>query len=226
MQAVVKPASTAPWVARKPAPPAPTTTTSNVWSMNPYARVELMLFLGGLGLDADFQNGVDAGDCDNCRKEIVQRQQDHFGPLFVNVVFENDLHPDAHMPCSGQDEQQHRDRHQWIAEIAADRRVISARQRDDECDKQQRQRHVCCGRQSLNPEIPGTGFCRTEPAYAAQWGAHVSHQSAPLIHIPIVQTRTVRMTEPISVTRATRLAVGRSNPCPISQAKWRRSPSR
>jgi hypothetical protein len=33
---------------------------------------------------------------------------------------------------SGQDEQQHRDRHQWITEIAADRRVMSARQRDDE----------------------------------------------------------------------------------------------
>src|ERR1039458_8100242 len=55
MQAVVKPASTGPCVARKPAPPAPTTTTSNVWSMNLYssARVEFMLFLDWLGLDAD-----------------------------------------------------------------------------------------------------------------------------------------------------------------------------
>ncbi len=44
--------------------------------------------------------------------------------------------------------------------------------------------------------------------------------------IPIVQTSTVRMTDPISVARAIRLAVGRSNPRPISQAKWRRPPSR
>ena len=58
----------------KPAPLAPTTT---MWSMNLYARVELVLFLGGLGLDADLQNGVDAGDCGDCRNEIVQCQQDH-----------------------------------------------------------------------------------------------------------------------------------------------------
>src|SRR5271169_6827589 len=135
MQAVVRPASTAPWVARKPAPPAPTTTTSNVWSMKLYSRCEPMLFLDELRLDADLQNGVDAGDCDDCRKEIIQRQRDHFGPFVVNVVFEDDLHPDSHMPCSGKDEQQHRDRHQWIAEIAADSRIISTRQRDERCDE-------------------------------------------------------------------------------------------
>src|SRR5260370_39545342 len=72
MQAVVKPASTAPWVARKPAPPAPTTTTSNVWSMNLYARVELMLFLDGLRLDADVQNGVDGGDCHDSEKKLFK----------------------------------------------------------------------------------------------------------------------------------------------------------
>src|SRR5664279_2565543 len=64
MQAVVKPPSTAPCVARKPAPPAPTTTTSNVWSMNLYAsaRVEFIVFLDTLGLDADLQYGADARD--------------------------------------------------------------------------------------------------------------------------------------------------------------------
>jgi hypothetical protein len=30
-----------------------------------------MLFLGGLGLDANLQDGVDAGDGDDRRKEIV-----------------------------------------------------------------------------------------------------------------------------------------------------------
>src|SRR5471030_2616997 len=52
MQAVVKPASTTPCVARKPAPPAPTTTTSNVWSMNLYASagVEFIVFLDWRGL--------------------------------------------------------------------------------------------------------------------------------------------------------------------------------
>src|SRR5664280_1937668 len=90
MQAVVKPASTAPCVARKPAPPAPTTTTSNVWSMNlyAYACVELMLFLDWLGLDADLLHGVDAGDCDGCRKEIVQSCRDYFVPFVVDVVLE------------------------------------------------------------------------------------------------------------------------------------------
>src|SRR5664280_17901 len=135
MQAVVKPASTAPWVARKPAPPAPTTTTSNVWSMNVYAVVELILFLDWLGLDADLQHGIDANDGDDGRKEIIQSQRDHFGPLVVNVVFEDDLHPDSHMPCSGKNEQQHWDCHQGIAEIAADSRVFSARQRDEQCDE-------------------------------------------------------------------------------------------
>src|ERR1019366_316502 len=74
MQAVVKPPSTAPCVARKPAPPAPTTTTSNVWSMNLYAsaRVEFILFLDWLGLDADLQNGVDAGDCDAAEKKLLK----------------------------------------------------------------------------------------------------------------------------------------------------------
>jgi hypothetical protein len=48
--------------------PAPTTTTSNVWSMNLYASagVEFMLFLDWLGLDTDLQHGVNAGDCDRC----------------------------------------------------------------------------------------------------------------------------------------------------------------
>jgi hypothetical protein len=51
----------------KPAPLAPTTT---MWSMNLYARVELVLFLGGLGLDADLQNGVDAGDATTAEKKL------------------------------------------------------------------------------------------------------------------------------------------------------------
>ena len=74
MQAVVKPASTAPCVARKPAPPAPTTTTSKVWSMNLYAaaRGEFMLLPDWLGLDADLQNGVDAGDCDAAEKKLLK----------------------------------------------------------------------------------------------------------------------------------------------------------
>src|SRR5450755_3057381 len=90
MQAVVKPASTAPWVARKPAPPAPTTTTSNVWSMNlyPSACVELMLFLDWLELDSDLQHGIDTGDCDGCRKENVQSYRDYFVPFVVDVVLE------------------------------------------------------------------------------------------------------------------------------------------
>src|SRR5665811_2311743 len=96
MQAVVKPASTAPCVARKPAPPAPTTTTSNVWSMNlyPCACVELMLFLDWLGLDTDLQHGIDIGDCDGCRKEIVQSYRDYFVPFVVDVV------PELLRPCA------------------------------------------------------------------------------------------------------------------------------
>src|SRR6185437_4842572 len=58
MQAVVRPASTAPWVARKPAPPAPTTTTSNVWSTKSYVRAELMLSPDEPGLHTDLQHGV------------------------------------------------------------------------------------------------------------------------------------------------------------------------
>src|SRR5674476_1608097 len=158
MQAVVKPASTAPWVARKPAPPAPTTTTSNVWSMNVYAVVELMLFLDWLGLDADLQHGIDAGDCDRCRKEIVHNERDDLGTRLMHVVLQNDLHPDSHMPCPGKDEQQHWDCRQGIAEIAADSRVVSARQRDEQRDQKKRERHVCSSRQPLDPEILSAGF--------------------------------------------------------------------
>src|ERR1700690_2974302 len=64
MHAVDKPAFTAPCVARQPAPPAPTTTTSNVWSMNSYASapVKFILFLDPPGLDADLQYGAGARD--------------------------------------------------------------------------------------------------------------------------------------------------------------------
>src|ERR1039457_3032962 len=88
MQAVGKPAATAPCAARKPAPPAPTTTTSNVWSMNLYAsaRVEFMLFPDWLGLDADLQHCVDTSDCDGCQKETVQSYRDHFVPYVLDVV--------------------------------------------------------------------------------------------------------------------------------------------
>jgi hypothetical protein len=37
-------------------------------------------------------------------------------PFVVDVVFRDDLHADAHMPCSGKDKQQ-----QWIAEAATKR---------------------------------------------------------------------------------------------------------
>ena len=37
-------------------------------------------------------------------------------PVIVDVVLRDDLHADAHMPCSGKDKQQ-----QWIAEVATKR---------------------------------------------------------------------------------------------------------
>src|SRR6218665_938952 len=41
MQAVLKPCSAMPRVARRPAPPAPTTTTSNSWSMSSYCAMAI-----------------------------------------------------------------------------------------------------------------------------------------------------------------------------------------
>src|SRR5450755_783636 len=155
MQAVVRPASTAPWVARKPAPPAPTTTTSNVWSTKLYVRVELMLFLDK---DADLSARRRRWRARRRRKEIVQSQRDHFGRFFVNVVFGDDLHSDSHMSRSAKDELQRRDRHQRIAEIAAHRRMINARQCDDGGNKQQRKGRIGCIRQPSDQEIPGAGF--------------------------------------------------------------------
>jgi hypothetical protein len=47
-----------------------------------------MLFPDWPGLDADLQHGVDASDCDGCRKETVQSYRDHFVPFVVDVVLE------------------------------------------------------------------------------------------------------------------------------------------
>ena len=102
-----------------------------------------------------FQYGVDARERDGGEKEIV----DHFGRFFVNVVFEGDLRSDSHMPRSGKDEQQRRDRHQRIAAIAADRHIISARQWDDGGNKHQHKGHIGRRSQLPDPEIPGAGFC-------------------------------------------------------------------
>jgi hypothetical protein len=52
------------------------------------ARVAFMLFPDWLGLDADLQHGVDARDCDGCRKETVQSYRDHYVPFVVDVVLE------------------------------------------------------------------------------------------------------------------------------------------
>src|SRR5450631_639684 len=41
-----------------------------------------------LGLDADLQHGVDARDCDGCRKETVESYRDHYVPFVVDVVLE------------------------------------------------------------------------------------------------------------------------------------------
>src|SRR5258708_7039657 len=125
MQAVVKPASTAPWVARKPAPPAPTTTTSNVWSMKLYARVELMLFLDGLRLDADRSKRRRRRRLPRLQKRNCSKPTTPFGSLVVNVVFEDDMRSDSHMPCSGKDEQQHR--------TSIDREVRRKRSRPQSC---------------------------------------------------------------------------------------------
>src|SRR5229473_8564731 len=64
--------------------PAPTTITTNVWSMNlcvcVCVCVELMPFLDWLRLDADLQYSVDAGDRDNGGREISWRGRDGRGP--------------------------------------------------------------------------------------------------------------------------------------------------
>src|SRR5882757_9312888 len=57
MQAVLRPCAAHSSVARRPAPPAPTTTTSNVWSMMVYPAVILER-------SSDAQEGEQAGGAD------------------------------------------------------------------------------------------------------------------------------------------------------------------
>src|SRR5256885_6317374 len=79
MQAVLRPASAQPTTARRPEPPAPTTTTSNVWSSIGYALpltfgVSLLLFpFAAMTSDSerDLENGVDARQRDRDAEEGI-----------------------------------------------------------------------------------------------------------------------------------------------------------
>src|SRR6476646_4490872 len=110
MHAVLRPASLQPSVASSPAPPAPTTTTSKVWSMNGYVR--LLTFGAAIGpplpfgeppsaiaqcSGGDLQHGNYSDRADRHREARVCDRRQDLHLLAVHVIFDDFLHADPHV---------------------------------------------------------------------------------------------------------------------------------
>src|SRR5437764_3589364 len=173
-QAVWSPARLQPTTARSPAPPAPTTTTSYVWSSIGYARPFTLVVAAlpplpsplaiELHSERDFQNREGRGQPDRDREERIDDQQHEFRKLAVCVILDDDLHADLHVIDGREDEEQHQDRDPGRAENLHRGRVIAANQRDHEHDEEDRQRHARERREALMPEMPRAGPGGAEPA--------------------------------------------------------------
>src|ERR1700749_4193676 len=68
MQAVFSPAWAEPSAARRPEPPAPTTTTSNLWSVRSYVA------MGSGAPQRDLEDGEDRQRAEQQADEVVQQQ--------------------------------------------------------------------------------------------------------------------------------------------------------
>src|ERR1043166_6448905 len=110
MQAVLRPASEQPSVARRPAPPAPTTTTSKVWSMKGYVRPFTLGAAIGPPVPfreppsaiaqcsgGDLQHGDYSGRADRHREESVGDRRQDLHALAVHVILDDLLHADPHV---------------------------------------------------------------------------------------------------------------------------------
>src|SRR5262249_40809878 len=102
MQAVRSPASAQPTTARRPGPPAPTPTTSTVWSSIGWPRP----FTAGAPLDplpaishseTQLEDRIGRGEPDDDPERRVRHQGDQLEQVVVHIVDDDLLHADAHV---------------------------------------------------------------------------------------------------------------------------------
>src|SRR5690606_24998265 len=119
-QAVFRPASAAPSAARRPEPPAPTTTTSKVWSMKGYSRPLtpgtdmpsplVSPFFAMSASEVELEYGERGRQADDRAEDGVQHDQQDLVRLAVDVVLDDHLHAEPHVRHHRKDGEQQQDR--------------------------------------------------------------------------------------------------------------------
>src|SRR5688500_3047686 len=101
MQAVFSPAWAQPSAARRPEPPAPTTTTSNLWSMNSYVA------MGSGAPQRDLEDGHHRQRAGQAADEQVGEQAGGLAQVAVDVVLDDHAQAGLHVHEADRDGQDH-----------------------------------------------------------------------------------------------------------------------
>src|SRR5690606_38408545 len=123
MQAVFRPLCASPKVARRPAPPAPTTIMSYWCSVMGYADV-----IAGSRGKGDAGDRIQRGDGAQPAEEVVEEMRGDLEPAPVHVVLDHDLQAELGMPEHGHQEHREDDR------VPGDRKSVVQGKRVDMSD--------------------------------------------------------------------------------------------
>src|ERR1700730_3862212 len=206
MQAVRSPACEQPTVARSPAPPAPTTITSNVCSvigkaariragaalpLNGALEVMPLTFeissplgdrrVGGPSGNAQFQDRASASQADANRKNKIGDQRPLPQLRSMHVIVDNRLHSELHVKDPGQDEEKHQNRWKGMPEFGSHRRIILAEKRQDDRDEYNRQGHQSDRGNAHFPCVRGAGIGGAKEAHPARRRRGTSRHDCPFL---------------------------------------------
>src|SRR5690606_23193958 len=163
MHAVFRPLCASPKVARRPAPPAPTTIMSYWCSVMGYADV-----IAGSRGKGDAGDRIQRGDGAQPAEEAVEDMRGDLEPAPVHAVLDHDLQAELGMPEHGDQEHREDDRVPGPRDDGAGGFQVGADQGDQGPDEPDRQRREHDRGDPLGPEVLGARLARAQPAGALE----------------------------------------------------------
>src|SRR5690606_205467 len=206
-QAVFRPFCARPKVARRPAPPAPTTTTSYLCSMILYAEVI------GSARQRDACDREQRCESADGAEEVHKQLERDPGATSVHVVLDDHLETELGMPEQRDRERGQQDRVARPGDRRPHRLQVGAGQRHQGADEPCHQEHQRHRGRALQPEVAGAGLGRTEPARALERRAEIRDGGlAAAAHAP---PRSAR-----NQTRAVRTGASTATVQPLRYTCW------
>src|SRR5690606_17040452 len=163
MHAVFRPLCASPKVARRPAPPAPTTIMSDWCSVMGYDDV-----IAGSRGKGDAGNHIQRRDGAQPAEEVVEEVRGDLERTRMHVILDHDLQAELGMPEHADQEHREDDGVPGPRNDAAGRFQVRAHQRDQRPDEPDRQRREHDRGDPLRPEVAGARLARAKPARALE----------------------------------------------------------